>query len=104
MPRAHTTLMGGAACIPSGVLYHRTDPPPPDCALAGLLYHQGSQGRGEQQAVVHLQDKVVCIRPLLLYLFTSQVRGWAFVVQDGQLSRCLKEKVRLYQTFGRRSR
>ena len=53
----------------------RTDPPPPDCALAGLLYHWASQGRWKQQVVAHLPDKVVCIRPLLLYLYTSQVIG-----------------------------
>ena len=78
MPWAHTTLLGGAACIPSGVLYHRsalTPLHPPDCALAGLLYHQTRQGRWNQQVVAHLRDKVVCIRPLLLYLYTSQVIG-----------------------------
>ena len=59
-------------------------PPTPCCcrcgALAGLLYHQ--------QVVAHLPDKVVCIRPLLLYLYVSLALGWAFFVQDHQLNRC----------------
>ena len=52
--------------MPSGVLYH---PPPP-------VHWQGcSITRWKQQAVAHLRDKVVCIPPLLLYLYTSQVIG-----------------------------
>ena len=76
--------MGGAAYARSGVLYHGTDP------TNSLLLPLWRIGRAalSPAGVAHLPDKVVCIWPLLLYLYVSLALGWAFFVQDHQLNRC----------------
>ena len=93
MPWAHTTLMGGAACMPSGVLYHRTDPPPPPrlcIGRAALSLGQPGQVEAAGGRPFAGQGRLYSTPAAL---FVHQPGNWTFVVQDDQLSGCGTEKV-----------
>ena len=84
--------MGGAACIPSGVLYHRALTPSPRLCIGRPALSLGQPGQVEAAGG----------RPFAgqgrLYstpaaLFVHQPGNWTFIPQGDQLSRCGTEKV-----------